>query len=236
MKSGNTSAEDKLLYFFRMEKSRVQYYYIIWYLLLFLIFTGSRAQNTRYLLNHYSIHNGLIQNSVEYIYVDQEGYVWLGTYAGLQRFDGYNFTSFSFDPDDSTSISDNFITTIFEDNSGNLWIGTYSHGLNMFNKESETFLHFRKKPGSVKALSSDNIPRGRKVITQDREGYLWVNTNYGLNKINILNKTVEPYFGDFKGQIVYDKKEHAIWIASDRLKKFSIKTHNLEFYDINKSV
>jgi signal transduction histidine kinase/ligand-binding sensor domain-containing protein/AraC-like DNA-binding protein len=219
-----------------MEKSRVKYYFFIWYLFLFLIFTGSKAQNTRYLLNHYSIHNGLIQNSVEYIYIDQEGYVWLGTYAGLQRFDGYNFTSFSYDPDDSTSISDNFITTIFGDNSGNLWIGTYSHGLNMFNEESETFLHFRNKPGSVKSLSSDNIPRGKKVITQDREGYLWVNTNYGLNKINILNKTVEPYFGDFKGQIVYDKEEHAIWIASDRLKKFKIKTHNLEFYDINKSM
>ncbi|MCK4856186.1 MAG: hypothetical protein KAT31_18030 [Bacteroidales bacterium] len=89
-----------------------------------------KAQQTGTLFNHFNTQNGLIMNNVEYIHIDMDGFVWLGTYAGLQRFDGYEFKTYTYDPANPSSISDNFISTIFEDDSANLWIGTSANGLN----------------------------------------------------------------------------------------------------------
>jgi signal transduction histidine kinase/ligand-binding sensor domain-containing protein/DNA-binding response OmpR family regulator len=207
----------------------------IWFtgLLLFIMVNKLNAQNIGIHFTHYNIQNGLIQNQVEYILIDSEGFVWLGTYAGLQRFDGFSFVTYTYNPDDNTTISDNFISTIYEDQTGNLWIGTQSQGLNMFNKELETVHRFRHQKDVYNTLSSNYLPRGQKVITQDRNGYLWINTEDGLNKIDISNMTVERYVGDFTGQILYDESEHALWIAADRLKKFNIQTKKLQYYDIN---
>jgi signal transduction histidine kinase/ligand-binding sensor domain-containing protein/DNA-binding response OmpR family regulator len=190
-----------------------------------------QAQQTGSLFNHYNVRNGLIMNNVEYIYIDMDGFVWLGTSAGLQRFDGYEFRDYTFDPEDTSSISDNFISTIFEDDSANLWIGTSVNGLNVFNKELGSFRTFRHDPKNIKSLISNRIPRASKVITQDSEGYVWVNTNVGLNRIDLLDFSFESFYGDFSGQLVFDKSEFAIWIAGDQLKKFDLKTRKLSYYD-----
>ncbi len=164
-----------------------------------------QGQQTSTLFNHYNIQNGLIMNNVEYIYIDTEGFVWLGTYAGLQRFDGYEFRNYTYEPGNPSSISDNFITTIFEDDSANLWIGTKENGLNLFNKEQENFHTFRHDPGNSKSLTNNSIPRAQNVITQDGDGFVWVNTDNGLNRIDLSDFSFESYYGDFSGQLVYDE-------------------------------
>ena len=190
-----------------------------------------QAQQTGTLFNHFNIQNGLIMNNVEYIHIDMDGFVWMGTYAGLQRFDGYEFRNYTYDPGNPSSISDNFISTIFEDDSANLWIGTSANGLNVFNKEQEAFRNFRHEPENVNSLASNSIPRASKVITEDGDGYVWVNTNAGLNRIHIGEFTFESYYGDFSGQLVFDKTESALWIGGDQLKKFDLKSRKLNYYD-----
>ena len=190
-----------------------------------------QAQQTGTLFNHFNIQNGLIMNNVEYIHIDMDGFVWLGTYAGLQRFDGYEFRNYTYDPNNPSSISDNFISTIFEDDSANLWIGTSANGLNVFNKNLEAFRNFRHEPDNANSLASNSIPRASKVITQDSDGYVWVNTNAGLNRIHCGEFTFESYYGDFSGQLVFDKSESALWIGGDQLKKFELKSRQLSYYD-----
>jgi signal transduction histidine kinase/ligand-binding sensor domain-containing protein/DNA-binding response OmpR family regulator len=190
-----------------------------------------QAQQTGTLFNHFNIQNGLIMNNVEYIHIDMEGFVWLGTYAGLQSFDGYEFRNYTYDPNNPSSISDNFISTIFEDDSANLWIGTSANGLNVFNKELESFQNFRHDPGNQNSLASNSIPRASKVITQDAEGYVWVNTLDGLNRIDLKDFGFESYHGDFSGQLVFDKSESALWIAGDQLKRFDLKSSKLSYYE-----
>jgi signal transduction histidine kinase/ligand-binding sensor domain-containing protein len=86
----------------------------------------------------FTVKQGLTQNSVTTILRSKDGMLWVGTQDGLNRFDGYSFTHFRHDPDDSLSISDQYITAIHEDNRGNLWVGT-RHGLNLFDKKNGTF-------------------------------------------------------------------------------------------------
>ncbi len=63
-----------------------------------------QGQQTSTLFNHYNIQNGLITNNMKYIYIDTEGFVWLGTYAGLQKFDGYEFRNYNHEPGSPSSI------------------------------------------------------------------------------------------------------------------------------------
>jgi signal transduction histidine kinase/ligand-binding sensor domain-containing protein/DNA-binding response OmpR family regulator len=194
------------------------------------------AQNPGIICTHYSVSNGLINNSVECVYIDMEGYVWIATATGLQQFDGFNFLNYSYNSDDSSSISYNFISSISEDRNGNIWIGTLGKGINIYNKRKGIFYHLKNVSDEETLLTSNIVPRGRKVIAEDSEGYIWVNTNFGLNKINFETRSVDHFHGDLAGDIVYDKDLKVLWIASDRLKKFNTQTNKIEHFYVNKEV
>ena len=198
--------------------------------------TVLKAQNPGIICTHYNVNNGLITNSVEYVYVDVEGYVWFATATGLKQFDGFNFVNYLYNSDDSSSISYNFISTVSEDQKGNIWIGTLGRGLNILNKERGLFYHLRNESEEASLLTSNILPRGRKVIAQDSQGFLWINTLMGLNKINIETRSVEQFHGDLEGDIIYDKELKVLWIASDRLKKFNTETKKVEHFYINEEV
>lgn len=78
------------------------------------------------------------------IFTDSKGFIWVGTEDGLNRYDGYNFHIFSFDPNDSSSIANNVIRALAADDSGNLWIGTSFGGLNKYNAKTGKFITYRK--------------------------------------------------------------------------------------------
>jgi len=69
------------------------------------------------------------------------------------------------------------------------------------------------------------------VIAQDGDGYVWVNTSAGLNRIQIGEFKFESYYGDFSGELVFDEAESALWICGDQLKKFDLKSRKLSYYD-----
>ncbi len=82
--------------------------------------------------------NELSSHSVYSLLRDRDGFLWIGTQNGLNKYDGEKFTTFLHNPNDTTSISDNFIVSLAEDSAGTLWIGT-RHGLNFFDKKTERF-------------------------------------------------------------------------------------------------
>src|SRR5690242_4679566 len=70
------------------------------------------------------IDQGLSNNSVRCIYQDHRGFIWIGTYDGLNRYDGYQFKIFRNNFKSNLSLVNNWINAINEDSKGNLWIGT----------------------------------------------------------------------------------------------------------------
>lgn len=70
------------------------------------------------------IEQGLSNNSVRCIYRDHRGFMWFGTYDGLNRYDGYEFRIFRNNFKNSASLVNNWINTIDEDKNGNIWVGT----------------------------------------------------------------------------------------------------------------
>ncbi|MCW8849359.1 MAG: triple tyrosine motif-containing protein, partial [Melioribacteraceae bacterium] len=89
--------------------------------------------------DHLTTKDGLSNSAVTCIYQDKIGFMWFGTQDGLNRYDGYTFKIFKHNPDDTTSLSDNFIFSIYENESGILYFETQSGKLNQYDPLKETF-------------------------------------------------------------------------------------------------
>jgi len=116
-----------------LKNSKIGYYRLCIFIFSLVVNPAiCNAQNSPVYFHHYNVNSGMAHYNVEYIHVQDDGNIWIATANGLQRFDGYTFTNYNYNPDDSLSISDNFITTLDEDPDGNILIGTFASGLNVF--------------------------------------------------------------------------------------------------------
>src|SRR3712207_15608 len=84
---------------------------------------------------HLDNNQGMSNSSINDIFQDSEGVVWIGTWDGLNRYDGSEFTRYHSSTNDSTTLSHPVISNIAEEDSVYLWIVT-NWGLNRFNKQS----------------------------------------------------------------------------------------------------
>src|ERR1041384_7717063 len=100
--------------------------------LLFFVFLQSTIFCQSYKPVNISLSEGLAQSSVYKIVQDKQGFIWMATQDGLNRYDGLQFKIFREDPFDTLTLSSNYITALLVDHNGWLWIGTQNHGLNLF--------------------------------------------------------------------------------------------------------
>ncbi|MES2773115.1 MAG: two-component regulator propeller domain-containing protein [Bacteroidota bacterium] len=136
-------------------------------------FAGSGAPfDLRYL----GIGQGLSNNSVRCIFQDHNGFMWFGTYDGLNRYDGYSFKIFRNKPNDSASIPHNYINTIGEDHHGNLFVGT-GQGVSIYNSLSSSFRTGMYIPFGGR--QQQRIPFNIDAITTDKGGNLYMATSGG---------------------------------------------------------
>lgn len=162
------------------------------FLWLFFLFTISKAQI--YTFDHLGIENGMSQNQVNAITKDQSGFMWFGTWDGLNRYDGYSFKIFKHRAFDTTSLSSNFINHLLSDSKGRLWIGTNGGGLNLFLPKSETFLNLKFDPFRENTISNNAI----KCIYEDSKGRIWVGSEFGLNLLQFEeNNLYKPQISQF---------------------------------------
>nr|WP_294897926.1 two-component regulator propeller domain-containing protein [uncultured Pedobacter sp.] len=163
---------------------------------------------------HLSFKKGLPQSPISSLLQDNEGFIWLGTFKGLIRYDGYEFKSFKCDLKDSSSLSHNLVKNIFQDSRGRIWVGT-ANGLNLYNKKLETFKH-------IEIL---DIKGGRNYISaivEDKQKNIWLGTFGGLKKLNTKTLHIEDIPNSSKNKELVNKvifslcvdKENKIWVGT----------------------
>ena len=103
-----------------------------------LVFISSQLNAQDIQVRYLGIENGLSNNVVNTIFQDHNGFMWFGTYDGLNRYDGHSFKTYRNIIDDSTSLSSNNINAIDEDASHQLWIGGQKE-VNILNPVTSTF-------------------------------------------------------------------------------------------------
>jgi PAS domain S-box-containing protein len=160
------------------------------FLLLTSIFTAS-AQPKRLQFKHLTLDDGLSSSSVISVLKDHKGFMWFGTYNGLNRYDGLNFVVYKHNPADSASLPDDLVRTIFEDHNKNLFIGT-NGGLCLYNRKMDKFLNYM--------IDQSSPLRGIKCmvlrIAEDSLGNLWLGTDAGLIYFDHRNNKIVQYTHD----------------------------------------
>ena len=149
--------------------------------LLFAIFQYNNLYPQQRLdFNYIGGKEGLTENVVNDIVQDKNGFIWLATNDGLNRYDGYNMISFRYDPANTNSLSSNVLTSLKVDKNGMLWIGTSDGGLNKYDPENNTFIRFQNNPADATSIVSGMIDN----IEEDNDGNIWLNIrNKGIDRL-----------------------------------------------------
>lgn len=148
-----------------------------------------------------SIEQGLSQQSVLTILQDRRGFMWFGTQAGLNRYDGYRVTVYRTDPDNPDSLPDNYVVASYEDEQGRLWFGTKG-GLTRFDHATGKFIRYlQPEPGTRRAGASApaaaQYTGNRAVLAiQPAPGGLWLATGDGLQFLDTASGALRSYRHD----------------------------------------
>jgi ligand-binding sensor domain-containing protein len=109
------------------------------------------AQSEKLRFEHITIEQGLSHNFVSSVMQDRKGFMWFGTTNGLNKYDGYRFTHYKFEPYDTTSLSKNIVLTVWEDSEEMIWVGT-NEGICKFDPRTEKFTRLDKSASNPHAF------------------------------------------------------------------------------------
>jgi ligand-binding sensor domain-containing protein len=160
---------------------------------------------------HLTVKDGLSHSIVNRIVQDDQGFMWFGAQAGLNRYDGYRFKVYKHDHTNPNSLSGAYIRALFKDSSGLIWIGVDKF-LDKFDPVTETFTHYRTGSTVVH-------------VSQDHTGILWISTSNGLVRLEPLTGHTVTYRHDphdpssLSSSDVWSSGEDSsgtLWIATTR--------------------
>ncbi len=172
-----------------------------------------------FLIRSWQVESGLPQNKVTAVVQARDGYIWVGTYSGLARFDGMRFTVF--DQKNTPGMRSSRVTALFESDDGALWIGHENGAVTTF------------KGGNFHA---ENIPEnvgGGKIhaITADESGDVWLLYESGLLARVRDGKVLSPPSGIIaKVWSLTRTRDGRVWVVRDG--KLSVM-RNAELQPVN---
>ena len=178
------------------------------------------AQSLRGTFSTYTSLDGLVHNNILDIYTDSRGFVWICTWNGISRFDGYHFKNYCNDPD-NLPVQHNRFTQVMEDANGHLWFQTYDGHLYRFNRFTEQFESIDQL---VDQLAGKSYRIG-KVLFCHKTGTVWVEfQDNGVvcfsGSKNSSPLTAHSFIGnrqiDSAVSFMCETVDGAVWLVCDR--------------------
>lgn len=185
-----------------------------------MVYAG-REPNLRF--HAYTTDDGLSQNTVSAIAQDKYGFMWFGTWEGLNRFDGYSFRTFRAEPDNRHALSNNRIDAITTDAQGNIWVATGdSSRLFRYNYATEDFSAFPASSVHIALRNALNNYATRKKQAV-ANAYQWYISSRGLTQRQTTTSARNNHFTERQLpyplpekilNVVYADKQNNLWIGS----------------------
>ncbi|MGQ1784642.1 hybrid sensor histidine kinase/response regulator transcription factor [Saccharicrinis sp. GN24d3] len=203
---------------------------------MIFLFCSWTTKSEELRFEHYNDEQGLFHNSIRAILQDSTGYIWLGTFGGVNRFNGYDFEGFSGEIDNPNYLQDDDITQLVIDDDHDLWIGT-SNGLTKYHIPTSTFTTFH--PGS----SNDQLV-GNKIrsLCIDDQNRIWIGTKengicyYNQRKDIFVPVKIE---GVQYVRSIIQTQDKTIWVGTFKQGVYAFQldenddVKNLKHYNLN---
>ncbi|MGA9408462.1 MAG: two-component regulator propeller domain-containing protein, partial [Bacteroidota bacterium] len=147
--------------------------------------------------------NGLPANAVNVVLQTHDGYIWLGTSAGLFRFDGVNFTKVNLDAEEGKT--NETISSLLESKDSSLWIGTGYNGLR------------RIKDGTIFRYGAKEGFQDTQVLSllESKAGHVWIGTSNGAYILSDGNFIPVDLNTNYILSMAEDQQGR-IWVGSHR--------------------
>lgn len=176
---------------------------------ILLLAAVARADQPPMVFKHLSTAQGLSQVTVTAVLQDSQGFIWLATENGLNRYDGNQIKRYYRERNKVDGLANDFIRAMDEDKAGNLWLATEGSGLVVWDRLSDTFKSYRHIAGDPNSLASDSI---RDVLI-DRDGQVWAATrDHGLDRLDPITGKITHFVHDSRdpGSLSSDQELHAL--------------------------
>ncbi len=183
----------------------------------------------------YKGSNGLSQNTVNHISQDREGFLWIATQDGLNKFDGYNFEILRHNPKTQNTLPGNYINIVCHGNNDDFWIATLN-GLCKYNMKTGKYINYTDKNG-IKNSPQNSIV---SYIFKDSQNVVWFVTKYGISKFDEKTNNFTFYrrdyyeftyatgYNNFK---IIETENRYLWIATkDGIARFDKQTEQYAYY------
>ncbi|GAB3963177.1 hypothetical protein GCM10028805_65760 [Spirosoma harenae] len=192
------------------------------------------SETSNFFFSQLTTKNGLSYNLINCLHQDRQGFIWVGTFNGLNRFDGTHFIPFKHNRTQPNTIAHNTILDICEDKSGTIWVATVN-GVSRYVKEQNTFVNYLLEANSPEAFSNNVVNN----ILCDRTGTIWATSLGGLFEFLPDQNRFKAYQHDpanpaslssnliNRNSLVEDPTQPRLWMGSSK---------GLNCFDLNKKI
>ena len=174
----------------------------------------AHAQKLQASRHHYSTEDGLSSNAIAQIVQDDYGYIWLATWNGLSRFDGYNFYNYQTGAGSHVKNMHNRISQLAVDNQQNIWMRMYDGRVFVLKRIVDSFVNpFEGVSGS------DEFRTTKPIFVTSSGDVLIVIDGVGLYKMRMEGGKVRTQMitvGDLKVSSIAEGYQDDIWLGTDK--------------------
>jgi len=190
--------------------------------MLVLVFVRTLQGQPKFKVQYYSAEHGLSHQAVTSIMKDSEGFMWFGTWDGINRFDGRIFVPHKSLPGDNSILGNGRMDQLVEDQAGHIWIQAYDKHIYCFDKKNEQFLPLSPtvdKPGKPKVAFSRiwAATNGFVWLQSEKEGIFCMNQHNFSEKafLKYEKNAALPYrLPSDTITFFHEDSKHRIWIGT----------------------
>jgi len=200
-------------------------------------FMGHTQNLSDFIFEKYSIKNGMSQSSANCLFQDKLGYIWVGSQAGLDRFDGYHFKQYNHDLKNEFSRAAGWVIDIKEDDKGNIWSSDTYGNIAYLNRINDHWENISIYVRDTLLKSNKSLPyrfgEGASLLVDNKSKSLWIGSRgTGLLNYDISSKKFKQYLVHPESPIKYGKQEVVNRVLSLSSAKLLVSTDiGLQYFD-----